>query len=317
MKMSNRLFQSVIHQMRDTIDCVIGVIDENGWVIAGDEKSKRGQFIGLEKSLKDIEKPAGRILIAPETLEERLPSGLVGRALMRAFAGVYPNTALEMRQIAEGGSGTLEALVSGSCGRYQSIEIQNQEGLSLRAPFGVLPDRTVVLEAGRIPVHLLMTVMESIAQSGYRSFLLAAGEEDLPEKYPPTYTVTILDNHPRTDLASEDNVSYRSGVEMVLETGGTLQIMKKATLVITAIRMTDGHCALRGVAGDSVLYHCRTNGIPVGVLFYRPEGGSYFAQLPGRPPEEITAGSIFEAANCLAGKIQKEAVPNILSLRRA
>ena len=32
--MSNRLFQSVVHQMRDTIDCVIGVIDENATIIA-------------------------------------------------------------------------------------------------------------------------------------------------------------------------------------------------------------------------------------------------------------------------------------------
>ena len=28
--MSNRLFQGVIHQMKDAIDRVIGVIDENG-----------------------------------------------------------------------------------------------------------------------------------------------------------------------------------------------------------------------------------------------------------------------------------------------
>ena len=38
--MSNRLFQSVVHQMRDTIDCVIGVIDENATIIAcSDRKS--------------------------------------------------------------------------------------------------------------------------------------------------------------------------------------------------------------------------------------------------------------------------------------
>ena len=32
--MSNRLFQGIIHQMRDTVDRVIGVLDENGSVIA-------------------------------------------------------------------------------------------------------------------------------------------------------------------------------------------------------------------------------------------------------------------------------------------
>ena len=31
--MSNRLFQGVIHQMKDAVDRIIGVIDENGVII--------------------------------------------------------------------------------------------------------------------------------------------------------------------------------------------------------------------------------------------------------------------------------------------
>lgn len=41
--MSNRLFQSVIHQMKDAIDRVIGVIDANGYVIACSELVKIGE----------------------------------------------------------------------------------------------------------------------------------------------------------------------------------------------------------------------------------------------------------------------------------
>ena len=40
--MSNRLFQSVIHQMKDAIDRVIGVIDENGVIISCSELAKIG-----------------------------------------------------------------------------------------------------------------------------------------------------------------------------------------------------------------------------------------------------------------------------------
>ena len=36
--MSNRLFQTMIHQMRDVVGRTIGVIDENGIVIACSEK---------------------------------------------------------------------------------------------------------------------------------------------------------------------------------------------------------------------------------------------------------------------------------------
>ncbi len=40
--MSNRLFQGVVHQMRDAIDRIIGVIDENASIIACSELSKIG-----------------------------------------------------------------------------------------------------------------------------------------------------------------------------------------------------------------------------------------------------------------------------------
>ena len=42
--MSNRLFQSVIHQMKDAIDRVIGVMDETGAVIACSELGKIGEL---------------------------------------------------------------------------------------------------------------------------------------------------------------------------------------------------------------------------------------------------------------------------------
>ena len=49
--MSNRLFQSVVQQMRDTIDSVIGVIDENASIIACSDLSKIGttnEFVSLD-----------------------------------------------------------------------------------------------------------------------------------------------------------------------------------------------------------------------------------------------------------------------------
>ncbi len=41
--MSNRLFQSVIHQMKDALDRVVGVLDENSVIIACSELSKIGE----------------------------------------------------------------------------------------------------------------------------------------------------------------------------------------------------------------------------------------------------------------------------------
>ena len=41
--MSNRLFQTLLHQMKDVVGRTIGVIDENGIVIACSELSKIGE----------------------------------------------------------------------------------------------------------------------------------------------------------------------------------------------------------------------------------------------------------------------------------
>ena len=40
--MSNRLFQGIIHQMKDAVDRVIGVIDENGMIISCSDLTKIG-----------------------------------------------------------------------------------------------------------------------------------------------------------------------------------------------------------------------------------------------------------------------------------
>ncbi len=50
--MSNRLFQGVIHQMRDAIDRTVGVIDETGTIISCSELEKIGEEIGV--SVEDI-----------------------------------------------------------------------------------------------------------------------------------------------------------------------------------------------------------------------------------------------------------------------
>lgn len=45
--MSNRLFQGVIHQMKDTIDKTFGVIDENNTIIACSELGKIGEVLSV------------------------------------------------------------------------------------------------------------------------------------------------------------------------------------------------------------------------------------------------------------------------------
>ena len=43
--MSNRLFQGLVYQMRDTVDRMIGVIDESATIIACSDLTKIGEKI--------------------------------------------------------------------------------------------------------------------------------------------------------------------------------------------------------------------------------------------------------------------------------
>ncbi len=53
--MSNRLFQSVLHQMRDAVDRTIGVIDETSTIIACSDLGKIGESVDLPISINFID----------------------------------------------------------------------------------------------------------------------------------------------------------------------------------------------------------------------------------------------------------------------
>ena len=51
--MSNRLFQGLVHQMRDAVNAVIGVVDETATIIACSDLTKVGttnEFVSLDLS---------------------------------------------------------------------------------------------------------------------------------------------------------------------------------------------------------------------------------------------------------------------------
>ena len=58
--MSNRLFQSVIHQMKDSFDRTIGVIDETGTIIACSELPRIGEV--LDSSVSEQVFAAGEVI---------------------------------------------------------------------------------------------------------------------------------------------------------------------------------------------------------------------------------------------------------------
>ena len=52
--MSNRLFQGLVYQMRDTIDRMIGVIDESATIIACSDLTKIGEAMTGKEGFKNL-----------------------------------------------------------------------------------------------------------------------------------------------------------------------------------------------------------------------------------------------------------------------
>ena len=95
-----------------------------------------------------------RIVIAPDKFKDCLTTPQVADAIARGIRGVLPDAQLDLCPIADGGEGTVDALVSATGGRIERRRVTGPlPEMKVDAPFGVLGDGTT-------------TVIEMAAASG-------------------------------------------------------------------------------------------------------------------------------------------------------
>lgn len=88
-----------------------------------------------------------RILIAPQEFKGSLTAQEAARAIARGLHRALPNAELDLAPIADGGPGTVEALVEATGGRYHETNAHDPLGRPVRARWGALGDgRTAVIE---------------------------------------------------------------------------------------------------------------------------------------------------------------------------
>ncbi len=104
-----------------------------------------------------------RILVAPDSFKESLGAAEVADALAAGLAEALPGVALDLAPIADGGEGTVDALLAAAGGERVTVPVHDPLGRPLQAAFGLLADRRTA-------------VVECAAASGLG--LLAAGERD-------------------------------------------------------------------------------------------------------------------------------------------
>jgi glycerate kinase len=88
-----------------------------------------------------------RILIAPQSLKGSLTAAEAGRAIAQGVQKVYPAAEIEIIPVADGGEGTVQALVDATGGKIVQKTVTGPLGEPVLAFFGLLGDgRTAAIE---------------------------------------------------------------------------------------------------------------------------------------------------------------------------
>src|SRR5262245_24085781 len=88
-----------------------------------------------------------RVVVAPDKFKGSLSAPDVASAIARGVRRVAPDVDIDAVPMADGGEGTVEALVAATGGTFREAEVSGPLGEPLRARFGMLGDgRTAVLE---------------------------------------------------------------------------------------------------------------------------------------------------------------------------
>src|SRR5438128_10571786 len=88
-----------------------------------------------------------RILIAPQSLKGSLTAAEAGQAIAQGVRAAYPQAEIEVVPVADGGEGTVQALVDATGGEIVQQTVTGPLGEPVAAFFGLLCDgRTAALE---------------------------------------------------------------------------------------------------------------------------------------------------------------------------
>ena len=88
-----------------------------------------------------------RVIIAPDSYKGSVSALEVARAMQRGVQTVFPHAEIQLVPIADGGEGTVEAMVASTGGTVVKKSVQGPLGTSVEAYYGLLGDKvTAVIE---------------------------------------------------------------------------------------------------------------------------------------------------------------------------
>jgi glycerate kinase len=87
-----------------------------------------------------------KIVIAPDSFKESLSAPQVAEAIAAGWATVYPQAELCLRPMADGGEGTVDAVLAATGGERRELDVSGPLGAPVTAHWGWLDGATAVIE---------------------------------------------------------------------------------------------------------------------------------------------------------------------------
>ena len=132
------------------------------------------------------------IVIAIDSFKGSMTSMEAGKSAAEGIRRVYPDAQIQVRPLADGGEGTVEALTAGLGGKLISIPVTGPAGLLVDCPYGIVEETktaiiemsgaagiTQVTEAQRNPLHTTTygvgEVIKDAIHKGCRRFIVGIG----------------------------------------------------------------------------------------------------------------------------------------------
>lgn len=131
------------------------------------------------------------VIVAIDSLKGSLSSLQAGAAAKAGILRAIPDATVSVKPVADGGEGTVNALVSGLSGRSVTIAVTGPLGETVEATYGILPDHTAVIEmaeAAGLPLvpaekrNPMITTTYGVGEmilhaldNGCRSFIIGIG----------------------------------------------------------------------------------------------------------------------------------------------
>ncbi|MCM2071176.1 glycerate kinase [Pseudomonas aeruginosa] len=214
-----------------------------------------------------------KIVIAPDSFKESLSAPDVAEAIARGWRRVFPQAEVLLRPLADGGEGTVDAVLAATAGERRECRVEGPLGEPTLAHWGWLDDATAVIEmASASGLHLVPRDRRDATRSSSRGTgeLIRAALDAGARKI-----ILGLGGSATNDAGAAGGLGFaaraflrarfRPGIELVAELAGLADALVGADLVLTGEGRLDAQ-SLHGKTPVGVARIARQAGVPVVAL---------------------------------------------------